>query len=73
MLHDEFLYDELDPDFCSRIFMGRQKLVSSIESPTLLPEHELNARSLLNEAQMKKIANIRTRRLEPVINRFIPD
>lgn len=71
LLHDQ--YTDFDTEYRSRIFMAREKMLSSIESQTLLPENELNARSLLNKDQMNVVAGIRKRRLEPVLSRFLPD
>ncbi len=71
MLHET--YEDMDPDYQARVFLARRKLVGSIESPTLLPDHGLRARGMLNPAQLEKVKNIRTRRLQPVIDLFIPD
>ena len=50
-----------------------KKLVASVDQ-TLLPENGLLARGLLDDAQLEKVRNIRTRRLSPVIReRFIAD
>ena len=71
MLHEQ--YEDLDPDYRATIFMGRSRLLSSVESHTLLPDNRLNARSLLVDSQMQVVKRIRTRRLEPVLDRFQPD
>ncbi len=71
MLHDT--YEDFDPEYTSRVFQARKKLVASVDQ-TLLPENGLLARGLLDDAQLEKVRNIRTRRLSPVIReRFIAD
>lgn len=71
MLHE--LYEDMDPDYRSSIFLARKKLLGSIENQSILPEYDLRARGLLNETQMDKVAEIRERRLAPVIERFERD
>lgn len=71
MLHE--IYEDMDPDYISRIFQARKKLVSSIDH-TLLPENGLLARGLLDESQLAKVRKIRKRRMSARIReRFIPD
>lgn len=71
MLHE--LYEDMDPDYRSRIFLARKKLLSSVESPSLLPLQNLSARKLLNTVQLEKVVDIRKKRLRKVIDRFIAD
>lgn len=71
MLHDK--YEDFDPEYTSKIFRARKALVGSIEGTTLLPQNDLKARSLLNGMQMEVVKKIRQKRLEPVLNRFVPD
>jgi len=73
MLHDTDFYEDFDPDYTSKIFQARKRLLGTVESSTLLPDHDLNARSMLDSDQMSKVAAIRKRRLEPVLSRFVPD
>lgn len=72
MLHDE-LYDDMDPDYRSRIFLARKKLLSDVVGFSLMPEQGLNARALLNSDQFCRVQNIRTRRLSTVWDRFTKD
>lgn len=71
MLHE--IYEDMDPDYRSSIFFARKKLLGSIESHTILPDYDLKARGMLNETQMDKVAEIRQRRLAPVLDRFERD
>ena len=71
MLHDK--YEDFDPEYSARIFQARKQLLAGVDQ-TLLPENGLLARGLLDDAQMDKVRNIRTRRLSQRIRqRFIPD
>ncbi|MBX7058708.1 MAG: hypothetical protein K1X75_11640 [Leptospirales bacterium] len=72
MLHDA-LYEDMDPDYQARVFLARQRLVKSVLGETLLPDEGLQARTLLNGVQLDKVRRIRSRRLEPVLDLFIPD
>lgn len=72
MLHDD-LYTDMDPDYQSRIFLARRRLVDSVEGPSSLPTSGLCARSLLDDSQLAVVKDIRTRRLAPVLDRFIQD
>jgi hypothetical protein len=67
------LYEEMDPDYTSRIFMARKALLGSLESPTLLPDYGLKARSLLNEEQWTRMQEIRNRKNSELLGTFIPD
>jgi hypothetical protein len=67
------IYEDMDQEYRSRIFLARKKLTDSLEGATLLPENGLAARFLLTEEQLKKVELIRKRRLVGVIDRFIPD
>lgn len=71
MLHEK--YEDFDQEYTSTIFKARRSLLESIESNTLLPENQLNARSLLNSSQLNVVQNIRKKRIEPVLSRFLPD
>jgi len=71
MLHE--LYEDMDPEFKSRVFLARKILLGSVESPTLIPAHGMTARNLLTPSQLEKVKKIRTRRLSRVINQFTPD
>lgn len=65
---------EMGMEYYSPLFKSRVALVESIENSTLLPRSSLNAGSLLNEAQMETLRNIRCRRLSPaLLERFMPD
>lgn len=72
MLHDE-IHPDMDPDYRSRIFLARRRLIDTVESATLLPNSGLNARGLLDSGQMAKVQKIRHRRLATVIDRFTAD
>ncbi len=67
------LYEDMDPEYRSRIFFARKKLTETLEGATLLPEYGLAARFLLTEEQLKKVETIRKRRLAGVMDRFRPD
>lgn len=73
MKHDDLYYEDLDPDYQAKVFLARQRLVKSVFGETLLPDEGLKARGLLNAAQLDKVHRIRSRRLEPVLDLFIPD
>jgi len=73
MLHNDVIYEDMDPDYRTRIFYARKKLLGSVESPTILPDNNLNARSLLNDEQLNKVHGIRERKLAAVIDRFSRD
>jgi hypothetical protein len=67
------LYNDMDPDYRSRIFMARKSLLGSLESPTLLPDYGLKARSLLNEEQWNRMQEIRNKKNSALQGSFIPD
>lgn len=69
----DFWYEDMDPDFRSKLFLARKKLLGGVESPTILPDHGLNARGLLNEAQLATVEKIRKRRLATVMEGFTRD
>lgn len=72
MLHDD-LYTDMDPDYHSRVFLARRRLVESVEGPSRLPDSGLSARGLLNDSQLALVSQIRTRRLSRVMDRFARD
>lgn len=72
MLHDE-LYTDMDPEYRSRIFLARRRLVDSVEGPSSLPTSGLSARGLLDDSQLAVVREIRTRRLSSVLDRFVRD
>ena len=72
MLHED-LYTDMDPEYTSRIFLARRRLVDSVEGPSSLPSSGLSARGLLDDSQLAVVKNIRTRRLAPVLDRFTQD
>ncbi len=67
------LYKDMDPEYSARAFRAGRKVLSSIESDTILPENGLRAGALLNDDQMSVVRNIRERRLAPVLDRFARD
>jgi len=67
------LYNEMDPDYSSRIFMARKSLLGSLESPTLLPDYGLKARNLLNEQQWLRMKEIRAKKNAELQGSFITD
>lgn len=71
MLHE--LYEDMDPEYRSRIFLARKKLLGSLESPTLLPEFGLHAREILNEKQFSRVEEIRKRRLAQLAHALVED
>lgn len=62
MLHD-WIYDELDSDLQWKVFFTRKKLLGGLDSPTILPDNGLTAEDLLTDEQLKKVDQIRERRL----------
>ena len=73
MAHQD-LYPDMDPDYTTRVFYARRELLSTVESSTILPENGLNSRGLLDDGQLNKVREIRTRRLQPVVlERFAAD
>ncbi len=67
------LYEDMDPDYRSGIFLARKVLLGSLESPTLLPEYGLKARELLDEKQWKRMKEIRNRKNSELLGHFLPD
>ncbi|MCB1303415.1 MAG: hypothetical protein KDK37_04035 [Leptospiraceae bacterium] len=69
----EWFEEEMDPEYRAQIFFARKQLLGSVESPTILPQNGLFARALLDEKQIKKVEQIRQRRLAAVADRFQAD
>ncbi len=70
-VHD--LYPDMDPDYRSRLFQTRKKLLGSLESPTLLPENGLSARKVLNDNQYNRVKEIRQRRFAELLRDAIQE
>ena len=67
------IYEDMDQEYRSRIFLARKQLLGSLESPTLLPAYGLNARGVLNPEQLKKVESIRERKNRNLAGSFTPD
>ena len=67
------LYEDMDPDYRSRLFYTSRKLLSSISAPSILPENELCSKTLLNSSQLERVRKIRGKRLTDVLDSFSMD
>ncbi len=66
----DWIYEELDPNLHWKIYLTKKEVLSSITKGTIMPENGLSAESLLNEAQLKKVEEIRRRKLASVFEQF---
>lgn len=66
-------YEDFDPEYRSRIFLARKRLLGDVESPSLLPASGLAARHLLNDKQLEVMQGIRKKRLHRVLDQFQAD
>lgn len=66
----DWIYEELDPNLHWKVYYTKKKVLESIHKGTIMPENGLSAESLLNEKQLKKIEEIRKRKLDKVFEQF---
>lgn len=66
----DWIYEELDPHLHWKVYLTKKEVLNSITKGTIMPENGLTAESLLNEQQLKKVQEIRKRKLSKVFEQF---
>ncbi|GIX43439.1 MAG: hypothetical protein KatS3mg129_3172 [Leptospiraceae bacterium] len=66
----DWIYEELDPNLHWKVYYTKKKVLESIDKGTIMPENGLCAESLLNDEQLKKVQEIRKRKLSKVFDQF---
>ncbi|MCS7205860.1 MAG: hypothetical protein NZ853_09190 [Leptospiraceae bacterium] len=66
----DWIYRELDPNLNWKVYLTKKNILASINKGTIMPENGLTAEHLLTEKQLKKVQEIRKRKLESVFEQF---
>lgn len=66
----DWIYEELDPGLHWKVYYTKKEVLNSITKGTIMPENGLSAENLLNKDQLKKIEEIRRRKLANVFDQF---
>jgi hypothetical protein len=66
----DWIYEELDPNLHWKIYYTKKKVLESIDKGTIMPENGLSAEFLLNQKQLRKVQEIRKRKLKHVFEQF---